>query len=190
MIQTLYPIFRKWSERGSVYIISDTHFDDEDRKVMGYSISEEEQVSILKKRCHKTDTLIHLGDVGNPEYLKEIKSYKVLIMGNHDESVSRFEEYFDEIYTGPLWIAEKIVLSHESIEVRGSETQTPVAINIHGHNHAGPVVKDNFHFNIAQNVYGYVPLNLKEFIKEGHIKNIKSIHRNVIDNATKRKRGK
>ena len=92
MIETLYPVFRKWSERGSVYIISDTHFEDKDRKVMGYRITEEDQIKRIKKRCHKCDTLIHLGDVGNPEYLKDIKAYKVLIMGNHDESASKFQK--------------------------------------------------------------------------------------------------
>lgn len=30
MIKTLYPIFQKWSEKGSVWIISDTHFEDDD----------------------------------------------------------------------------------------------------------------------------------------------------------------
>ena len=34
MIETLYPVFRKWSEKGSVYIVSDTHFEDSDCKLM------------------------------------------------------------------------------------------------------------------------------------------------------------
>ena len=169
-------------------VISDTHFDDVDRDVMGYTVSEEDQISILKKTCHKTDTLIHLGDVGNPEYLKQIKSYKVLIMGNHDESASKFEEYFDEIYTGPLWIAEKLVLSHEPIEVRNTETFMPVVVNIHGHNHAGPVKKDAWHYNVAANVHNYKPLSLKEFIKSGYLKDVVSIHRETINHATKRKK--
>ena len=32
MIETLYKPFQKWSEKGSVYLISDTHFDDIDRE--------------------------------------------------------------------------------------------------------------------------------------------------------------
>ena len=28
MIETLYEPFREWSSKGSVWIISDTHFDD------------------------------------------------------------------------------------------------------------------------------------------------------------------
>ena len=110
MIDTLYPIFReKWSDGKSVFIISDTHFDDADRKFMNYDITEKEQIATLKKYVNG-QCLIHLGDVGNPEYLKELNCYKVLIMGNHDERANKFKDYFNEIYTGPLFIAEKLVL--------------------------------------------------------------------------------
>ena len=34
MISTLYEPFRHWSEKGSVYILSDLHFDDSDCKLM------------------------------------------------------------------------------------------------------------------------------------------------------------
>ena len=34
MIPTLYEPFRHWSDGGSVYILSDLHFDDEDCKFM------------------------------------------------------------------------------------------------------------------------------------------------------------
>lgn len=189
MIDSLYPMFKQfWTFDGSIWLISDTHLGDGDRPYMGYAISEEEQIKRIKAKSHRYDTLIHLGDVGNPEYFKDIKSHKVLIMGNHDETALRFKGIFDEIYKGPIWIAEKLVLSHEPIEINGSETNIPIAFNIHGHNHSGPIQKDAYHYNIAQNIYGYDPLNLKEFIKEGYLKNIKSIHRATINNATKRKK--
>ena len=71
MINTLYHIFReKWSDNKGVWVISDTHFDDSDRNLMGYDITEKEQIALLKKYVNG-QTLIHLGDVGNPEYLKE-----------------------------------------------------------------------------------------------------------------------
>jgi calcineurin-like phosphoesterase family protein len=128
-----------------------------------------------------------LGDVGDPTLFKEIKAHKVLIMGNHDETASKFNNYFDEIYTGPLWIAEKLVLSHEPISVTSLITKRPIAINIHGHDHAGEYY-DDFHINITQNTFGYEPLNLKEFIKEGHLKKVNSIHREIIDKATQKKK--
>ena len=190
MIKTLYPKFQEWTKTGSLWITSDTHFDDSDREYMGYDIAEKEQIDILKKRCHKTDSLIILGDIGNPEYLKEIRAYKILIMGNHDESASRFEEYFDEIYTGPLWIAEKLVLSHEPLCLESGITRKPIAFNIHGHDHSGEYYSDDYHLNVCQNVFGYEPLNLKDFINDGHLKRIKSIHREIIDNAAEKKKKK
>ena len=174
MINGLYWFAKKWSEKGSVWIISDTHFDDSDRSYMGYKISEDEQVNILKKCVVKNDTLIHLGDVGNPKYMNEIKGYKVLILGNHDFSATKFKPYFDEIYEGPLMISRKLILSHEPVNI-------PWAFNIHGHNHAPEATGDDHHLNLAANVFGYVPANLGKMIKNGLIANIDDIHRITID---------
>lgn len=182
MIKSLYKPFQHWSKGGSVYLVSDTHFDDPDREFMGYNFSEAVQIGRLKERCHKADTLVHLGDVGNPEYIKQLSCYKVLLMGNHDKSATKMQEYFDEVYTGPLWIAEKIVLSHEPLHISFGEN-TPICFNIHGHDHSGQFYNDDYHLNIAQNIYGYLPLNLKNFIEDGFLKNIKSVHRATIDKA-------
>lgn len=182
MIDTLYPCFKRWSQKGSVYIIGDTHFDDSDRVFMGYEISEEEQIKYLKKYCTKQDTLIHLGDVGNPDWLHSLPCYKVLIMGNHDSGQTRW--WFDEVYTGPLWISQKLVLSHEPLITQTWETAQTIAFNIHGHDHND--TKRDFHLNLAQNVYGYIPLNLNQFIKSGELKKINDIHRATIDNAAAR----
>ena len=73
MIATLYEPFRHWSEGGSVYILSDLHFDDENCKLMNPDwVSPKEQIEIINETVMKNDTFICLGDVGNPEYLKEI----------------------------------------------------------------------------------------------------------------------
>ena len=48
MIPTLYEPFRHWSDGGSVYILSDLHFDDADCKFMSPDwISPQEQISII-----------------------------------------------------------------------------------------------------------------------------------------------
>ena len=177
MINGLYWFAKQWSERGSVWVISDTHFDDPDRDFIGYKISEAEQVDILKKCVVKNDTLIHLGDVGNPEYMNDIRGYKVLILGNHDFTASKFKPYFDEIYEGPLMISKKLILSHEPVDV-------PWAFNIHGHNHNSGS-SDDRHLNLAANVYGYLPANLGKLIKDGLISNVDDIHRITIDNIGK-----
>ena len=181
MIDSLYEKFQSWSAKGSIYIISDTHFDDIDCKYMDLNwIDPIEQVKRLRV-ASKNDVLIHLGDVGDPKYLRELRCYKVLIMGNHDQSKEKFQSYFDEIYEGPLFISKKILLSHEPIP--GLEW----CFNIHGHDHSNTCCKDEYHLNVAANVCKYTPVNLKTIIKSGALAHIKSIHRVVIDEATARK---
>lgn len=184
MIKSLYPCFQYWSEKGSVYLVSDTHFFDKDRKYMGYNIPESVQLERITSICHKNDTLIHLGDVGSPEWMNKVKAYKVLIMGNHDQSIEKMKEIFDEVYSGPLWISQKLVLSHEPVYLQTYDTAQTIAFNIHGHDHNGQ--GRNFHLNICQNIFGYIPLNLNQFIKSGELKKINDIHRTTIDNATAR----
>ena len=127
MIPTLYEPFRHWSDGGSVYILSDLHFDDEDCKFMNPDwITPEEQLSVINGIVMKNDTFICLGDVGKPEY------------------------------TGPLFIAEKILLSHEPVY------GLPWCLNIHGHDHNNvePYKEGCKHINLAANVCGYTPINL------------------------------
>ena len=48
MIPTLYEPFRHWSDVGSIFILSDLHFVDEDCKYMSPDwITPEEQLSII-----------------------------------------------------------------------------------------------------------------------------------------------
>ena len=174
MIKSLYPCFRHWSEKGSVYLISDTHFDDKDCKYMDTHWPTPEEYINKFHFITKNDTLIHLGDVGNPEYLTKFKCYKVLIMGNHDQSKTKFEPYFDEIYSGILTIGEKLVLSHEPIDIS-------FMFNIHGHDHNPQHRGDYNHCNLASNVIGYRALDLKKVIKNGMISKIETLHRITID---------
>ena len=184
MISTLYEPFRYWSEGGSVYILSDLHFDDLDCKLMDPNwILAKEQVTIINKIVRKNDTFVCLGDVGCPNYVNEIKAgRKVLLLGNHDKK-SLYKDCFDEIYTGPLFIADKILLSHEPI------SGLPWCLNIHGHDHSNIEAYQEGckHLNLAANVCGYTPVNLGKLIKDGILADIPSIHRVTIDNATMRK---
>ena len=202
MIPTLYKNFQRWCENGSICIISDTHFDDADCKLMDENwIKPEQHMEIIKKNIHKNDTLIHLGDVGNPDYLDELKSYKVLITGNHDV-LSKVASHFDEVYTGPLFIADRILLSHEPIS--GMEN---FAVNIHGHDHnklpkhtmwekmTNPKYKieeptsysSANHINLAANVYDFQVFNLGKEIKKGLLANVSNYHRLTIDKASIKK---
>lgn len=178
MIKSLYPEFQKWSSKGSVYIISDTHFDDEDCKLIceGWP-TPEGHLAMIKDWVHKHDTLIHLGDIGNPEYMSKVKGYKVLITGNHDKGVSLYKPYFDEIYTGPLFIGDRILLSHEPIY--GLDW----CINIHGHNHDEQHKDDATHINLAANVVNFCLFSLGDAIDNGMLSDVNGIHRVTIDNA-------
>ena len=183
MIPTLYEPFRHWSDGGSVYILADLHFDDEDCKFMSPDwITAEEQLSVINGIVMKNDTFICLGDVGKPEYIKDIKTRKkILILGNHDAK-GVYANYFDEIYTGPLFIAEKILLSHEPV------CGLPWCLNIHGHDHNNmePYKEGCKHINLAANVCGYTPINLGKIIKDGVLADVPSIHRMTIDRQVER----
>lgn len=182
MISTLYPIFReRWSGRGSVWLLGDTHFEDADCPLMdGGWITPQEQVAWINKYVGKNDTFIHLGDVGNPEWMRQIRGYKVLLCGNHDRGASYYEPFFDEVYGGPLFIAEKILLSHEPVP------GINYALNIHGHDHGGEYI-DCYHLNLAANVAKYTPANLGSIIKRGVLTGIDSLHRQAVDLAVYKK---
>ena len=246
MLPQLYKTFQNWSAKGSVWVYSDPHFGDSDCKIMDPNwITPEEQVKKINDKVRKNDTLILLGDIGNPEYIKRIKAgYKVLIAGNHDLGLTnykksithemreifakyideeqykkdvtaerksfhtylykkypyakiniqeRYEFYspfhffdatiddnlFDEVYGGPLFIGEKILLSHEPI-------YNECWYNIHGHRHSDDDTnyKGKNYFNCCANVIKYEPINLKDIIKSGVLKNIPTIHRKTIDIAS------
>lgn len=137
-------------------------------------------LSDFLSQCSKADIIKSVERSCPGKFSNSKKPYSILIMGNHDETASKFKNFFDEIYTGPLFIAEKILLSHEPIDLS-------FCLNIHGHNHAGSQFPDKNHINLAANVCGYKPMNLKNIIELGYLSKITSIHRETIDNATKRK---
>lgn len=236
----VYPMFNEmWKDYQSCYIISDTHFDDPDL-IHAYADrpSAEEQVKRINAKVGKNDVLIHLGDVGNIDYARQLKgALKILVCGNHDAGVSNYQrqiwtkkfnkceyqkhealeemkrlypncaytlnegydfsslsEYweikadnklFDLIFTGPLMLGEKLLLSHEPINM------IPWVFNIHGHVHDRRAKNNGNHFNVCADVIGYEPINFNKWMKEGHLANIVSIHRDTIDRATSnaRKRG-
>ena len=95
-----------------------------------------------------------------------------------------YKGLFDEIYDGPLLIAEKILLSHEPVYALSW------CLNIHGHDHSNiePYKIGCKHLNLAANVCGYMPVSLGKLIKEGILSDILSIYRITIDQATGEKK--
>ncbi len=183
MIAGLYDIFAHWHKQGTVWIYSDTHFND---KELGEGVaarpSAEEHLKLINSKVGKKDTLILLGDVGDIEIARKLKGYKILIAGNHDAGMSNYKDVFDEVYAGALIVGEKLILSHEPVDV-------PWAFNIHGHVHSGEPMSDNRHFNVCGEARKcYEPVNLNQFMKAGFMAKIQTIHRDTIDKATKRAR--
>jgi calcineurin-like phosphoesterase family protein len=183
----VYKIFNdKWDGYQTVWIFSDCHFNDKDlRAGIRNRPSDEELVRRINAKVGKKDVLILLGDCGDPSFVRQLRGYKVLVAGNHEPGLSAFDEIFQEIYSGPVMIGEKIILSHEPIP------NLNWAMNIHGHNHNKYSKNDANHFNVCSDVIGYEPINFNQWLKGGHMAKVQTLHRQTIDSATirKQKRG-
>lgn len=200
MYKSLYDIFRHWYRtdgvhENAIWILSDPHFNDGEMMYLRKNyIGDDEQVKRINSKIGKKDTVIFLGDIGDISFIKKIRGYKVLIMGNHDRGVEYYKrkvEYedgkivsdnhlFDEVYEGPLIIGPKIILSHEPIASR-------YMLNIHGHDHSDWFRSDHPHVNLCVELIDYYPVCLKNIIESGILKEFDDIHRVTIDTATKRK---
>lgn len=102
----VYNIFNERWCKQTVWLYSDPHFNDEDLATgVAKRPSDAEQIARINACVGKKDTLICLGDVGDIEYVRQLKGYKILIMGNHDAGRTNYErkiikEIFDyEEYT-------------------------------------------------------------------------------------------
>ena len=199
MYKGLYDKFKNWFHGGQVYFYADPHFGDEDMKEIRKNyITDEEQIKRINSKVSKNDTIVILGDIGNIDWVKKIRGYKVLIQGNHDVGATKYERVvlevwdeekekfivkdnhlFDEVYEGCLLISDKIILSHEPVRF-------DYAFNIHGHVHDGKNLGKRYLNVCAENI-DYTPVCLKDLIKDGTFKNIPDIHRETIDTATKKK---
>ena len=187
MYKGLYDSFAEhWCREGStIWLYSDPHFGDEEMKYIRKNyIGDEEQIKRINSKVGKNDVIIFLGDIGNLEYVKHIRGYKVCIVGNHDTGLTKYSQYFNEVYESALIIGPKIILSHEPIQ------NFPFAVNIHGHDHSNWECNDNMHINVCAEHINYTPVNFFQLIKQGVFKPAVDIHRYTIDNAIKRKSDK
>lgn len=169
---------------------------------------DEWQIKNINARVGKNDTIIFLGDIGDLNCLKKIRGYKILIMGNHEKGASNYKRIihkitafnseelsdedrarvednhlFDEVYEGPLMISDRIILSHEPMDL------PQYLYNIHGHDHARSDTGKN-HMNVCAEYINYTPISFTGLLKNGLLKDVESIHRIIIDRATNKKRGK
>lgn len=175
MYKWIYDSFKHWYHGGAIYLYSDPHFGDEEMKYIRKNyIDDDEQVARINSVVQKNDTLIILGDIGDPSYVKRIKGYKILVKGNHDVGNSKYKDYFNEIFEGPVFIAPKILLSHEPIDFF-------FGINLHGHDHSLWIEPDDHHINLCAEHIDYKPVSLKSIVLSGALNKIDDIHRVAIE---------
>lgn len=138
-------------------------------------------------KMEKFDVDRYTKDEAKQIMLKKYPGWKIDIGETYDVSHAPFHYWeaiadnclFDEVYEGALIIGEKLILSHEPVDI-------PWLFNIHGHDHAGKPRKN--HLNVCSDVIGYKPVNFNKFLKEGHMSKVETIHRQTIDKATDRKK--
>lgn len=126
----LYKPFEHWYHGGTIWLYSDPHFGDPDNGTRGWP-SDNNQVKMINNCLSKNDTIIFLGDIGDVEYIKKIKGYKVLIMGNHDKGASNYlKKYRVEVQTkGTLFESysridvEDIVAEYNILEQHNYEAE-------------------------------------------------------------------
>ena len=151
-------------------------------------------------------------DKGWSNYIKRYKARKLIAPGNwqdyfdwHDtrkEIEDLISEYnsnwnltpfeikdnrlFDEVYEGPLFINNKILLSHEPVNLS-------FGYNIHGHSHGGIhkiSTVDNrdkykrLQINMAADVINFKPIRLDTLVSYGKVEDI---HRQAIDKQRSKK---
>lgn len=87
-----------------------------------------------------------LGDYGDTDklwYIDELTrvgAHTIFIAGNHDKLADKekFEQYFDEVYWHPIYLSERLIVSHFPQAIYSSQ------LSIHGHIHNGYVGSPNY----------------------------------------------
>lgn len=160
------------------YFISDTHYIDEDYQSDNilnwernqFSNKEEHNTAIdkmfynLAKKIKPGDEVYHLGDIGNPVHMepiskliKEKNGRSILVMGNHDrhEDTEYLKTIFDIVYPYPVYLSNKLVISHHPVNV------WPSQLNVHGHLHGLKLNSSNY-ICCSVNDIGYNPITDKQ----------------------------
>ncbi len=166
----------KRSQSPQTYFSSDFHFNHyaNGRGIITFerfqfkTIQEHDQflvntITNWSKRWASGSEFWFLGDWGNINYLWTIDLLKsagiqcYMIMGNHDNLVDKkeFEKYFDIVYEYPIFLSQKLVLSHYPVAVYDD------SINICGHLH-GSKLKNKNHINANIHMANYQPISNKQ----------------------------
>jgi calcineurin-like phosphoesterase family protein len=115
----------KYARQSNVYVIGDTHIGEISliRKARQQFETCEQHNEYLIKKWNKTvknpeDVTYVIGDIGrNSQMIREVfaklNGYKIMVAGNHDTLPKSFyEEIFNEVYWHPLFLSDRMLLSH------------------------------------------------------------------------------
>lgn len=153
------------------YFSSDWHFSHSD--IINFernhfeSVQEHDNylVAMIKdwaKKWTPGSTLWFLGDFGNLEYLwvfdvlMERGISVNFMLGNHDkqEDISKIEMYVSKVYEYPVYLSQKLVVSHYPVAVYED------SINVCGHLH-GSKLQDPNHIIASVHVANYKPISIQ-----------------------------
>ncbi len=156
------------------YFISDLHFGHEwnGRGIINFERTQfktieehdeyiEEVISNLCRKLQPGDEVWNLGDFGrlDAEYLETVNWIKdtgakaYFVYGNHDAhaNLSQFEKYFDQVFLYPVYLSQKLVVSHYPVAV------WPDTVNVHGHLHSSKLCLPQY-INASIHVANYHPI--------------------------------
>lgn len=153
------------------YFVSDFHFshinDDNSRGIIHWERTQFETIKEHDKflmdklaewanKFKESDEFWVLGDWGNVDLLYLMYQFRcktVFVYGNHDSvsDLEKFQDAFDEVYLYPVYISNRVVVSHIPQAVY------PDQVNVHGHLH-GMKIDDKRYITCSVNDINYKPV--------------------------------
>ena len=112
MVTGLYNISNTLWGMQTIWLYSDRHFGEtEEESGLINKPTDAEQVQRINSKVGRKDTIVFLGDIGDPSWLKGIRGYKVLITGNHDTGISNYKrDRFQRSFDADEWQKDEVYL--------------------------------------------------------------------------------
>lgn len=141
------------------YFISDLHFGHEwnGRGIINFERTQFKTIeehdlyieTMIRTLCRKLkpgDEVWNLGDFGSltklytTDWIKATGAKAYFLYGNHDRQsdLSQFEHYFDQVFLYPVYLSQKLVISHYPVAV------WPDTVNVCGHLHGAKLQTPNY----------------------------------------------
>lgn len=116
----------------------------------------------LSRKLTAFDEVWNLGDfgcidrLGTMDWLRQTGAKVYFVYGNHDKQSDRwhFERHFDQVFLYPVYLSQKLVVSHYPVAVWGD------TINVHGHLHGAKLCLPQY-INASIHVANYQPISEK-----------------------------